>query len=138
MNTKISEVENKILDTSSLVTTTVLNTKISEVEKKIPDNSNYITIQEFNKLNKICWIFCRKLLCHAQLNRNFTIFNTIGPITVIYLRKSIKLKIPFNDFNNPLRLTLDNYWKMTLSNSKSHDRIFCAKFTDTILKRTND
>ena len=54
LNTKISEVENKILDTSSLVTTTVLNTKISEVEKKIPDNSNYITIQEFNKLNKIC------------------------------------------------------------------------------------
>ena len=29
LNTKISEVENKIPDTSSLVTTTVLNTKIS-------------------------------------------------------------------------------------------------------------
>ena len=39
LNTKISEVENKILNTSNLVTTTVLNTKISEVDDKIPDNS---------------------------------------------------------------------------------------------------
>ena len=50
MNTKISEVENKIPNTSSLVTATVFNTKISEVEDKIPDNSKYITTQEFNKL----------------------------------------------------------------------------------------
>ena len=32
------------------MTTTVLNTKISEVENKIPDNSKYITTQEFDKL----------------------------------------------------------------------------------------
>ena len=32
------------------MTTTVLNTKISEVENKIPDNSKSITTQEFNKL----------------------------------------------------------------------------------------
>ena len=50
MNTKISEVENKMANTSSLVTTIVLNTKISEVENKIPDNSKYITTQEFNTL----------------------------------------------------------------------------------------
>ena len=50
MNTKISEVENKILDTSSLVTTTVLNTKISEVKNKIFNHAKYITTQEFNKL----------------------------------------------------------------------------------------
>ena len=37
-------------NTSSLVTTIVLNTKISEVENKIPDNSKYITTQEFNTL----------------------------------------------------------------------------------------
>ena len=49
-NTKISEVENKIPNTSNLVTTTVLNTKISEVENKIHDNFKYITTQEFNKL----------------------------------------------------------------------------------------
>ena len=34
LNTKISEVENKIPDGSSLTPTTVLSTKISEVEKK--------------------------------------------------------------------------------------------------------
>ena len=49
LNVKISEVENKILNTSSLVTTTVLNTKITKAENKIPDNSNYTTTQEFNK-----------------------------------------------------------------------------------------
>ena len=31
------------------MTKTVLNTKISEVENKIPDNSKYITTQELNK-----------------------------------------------------------------------------------------
>ena len=50
MNTKLSEVENKIPNTSSLETTTVLNTKINEVENKIPDSSKYINTQEFNKL----------------------------------------------------------------------------------------
>ena len=49
-NTKISEVENKIPNTSSLVTTTVLSTKISEVENKIPDHIKYITSPEFNML----------------------------------------------------------------------------------------
>ena len=46
LNTKISEAEKKIPEASGL---TVLNTKISEVENKIPDNSKYTT-QEFNKL----------------------------------------------------------------------------------------
>ena len=50
LNTNISEVENKIPDTSSLATTTVLNTKISEVENKIPYHDKYITTPEFNKL----------------------------------------------------------------------------------------
>ena len=40
----------KIPDTSGLATTIVLNTKISEVENKIPDNSKYITTKEFNTL----------------------------------------------------------------------------------------
>ena len=38
---KINEVENKMPDTSSLVTTTVLNRKISEVENIIPDHAKY-------------------------------------------------------------------------------------------------
>ena len=50
LNTKISEVGNKIPDTGGLVTTTVLNTKISEFENKTPDQAKYITTQEFNKL----------------------------------------------------------------------------------------
>ena len=49
-NTKINEVENKIPDTSSLVTVIVLNTKIGEVMNKIPDHAKYITTQEFDKL----------------------------------------------------------------------------------------
>ena len=32
------------------MTISVLNTKISEVENKIPDNSKYITTHEFDKL----------------------------------------------------------------------------------------
>ena len=32
------------------MTTAVLNTKISEVENKIPDHTKYITTHEFNKL----------------------------------------------------------------------------------------
>ena len=50
LNTKVSEVEKKVVDTSNLVTTTCLNTKYSEVENKIPDTCKYITIQEFSKL----------------------------------------------------------------------------------------
>ena len=50
LKAKISEVENKIPNVSSLVTTTVLNTKISEVENKIPNLAKHITTPEFNKL----------------------------------------------------------------------------------------
>ena len=49
-NTNITEVENKVRDTSSLVTTAVLNTKIGEIEHKMTDHTNCIPIQEFNKL----------------------------------------------------------------------------------------
>ena len=49
-NTRISEVGNKIPNTSSSVTTIALNTENSECEKKIPDHVKYITTQEFNKV----------------------------------------------------------------------------------------
>ena len=39
LNTKISDFENKIPDTSSLVTKTVLNIKIEEVQNKVPDHA---------------------------------------------------------------------------------------------------
>ena len=50
LNTKISEVENKIHHTSGLVTATVSDTKISEVENKVPNHDKHITTPEFNKL----------------------------------------------------------------------------------------
>ena len=50
MITKINEVENKIPDTTSLVTTTVLNTSIREVENEISDHSKFITTPVFNEL----------------------------------------------------------------------------------------
>ena len=50
VNTKIREVENKIPNTSSLVTATVLNTKISKVENETLIHDIYITTPEFEKL----------------------------------------------------------------------------------------
>ena len=50
LNIKISAFENKVPNTSSLVTSIVLNTKIGEVENKIADHANYMSTQEFNKL----------------------------------------------------------------------------------------
>ena len=52
LNTKISEVENKIPNTSSLVTTIVVSRKISKIENKIPDHAKCVTTPEFNKLIK--------------------------------------------------------------------------------------
>ena len=49
-NSNVSEVKNKISDTSSLVTTTVLNAITKEVENKISVRTKYITTQKFNKL----------------------------------------------------------------------------------------
>ena len=45
LNTKISDVENKIADASSLVTSAVVNIKVREVENKIRDHTKYITSQ---------------------------------------------------------------------------------------------
>ena len=49
--TNVSELENKIPNNSSIMTTDVLNAKISEVTNIILDNSKYITTQEFDKLS---------------------------------------------------------------------------------------
>ena len=55
---KSLDVDKKV-DTSGLVTATVLNTKISEADNRISDNSKYITIQEFNKFT--AENFCSKI-----------------------------------------------------------------------------
>ena len=44
LNTKISEVENKIQNITFLVSTTVFNTKIREVEKNFPINLNVLLL----------------------------------------------------------------------------------------------
>ena len=78
LNTKISEVENKIPNTSSLVTRTVLNTKISEVEDKIPDNSKYFTTQEFSELtaeNVAARLKQTDLVNKTDLDNKLTRFN---------------------------------------------------------------
>ena len=46
----IQKVVNKILDSISLVTNTVLNTKIGETENKITSFTKYFTTEELNKL----------------------------------------------------------------------------------------
>ena len=50
LNTKNKEVENKIPNTSNLVTANVLNGKINEGDNKIPSRDKYITTPKFNKL----------------------------------------------------------------------------------------
>ena len=45
LNTKISEVANKIPDSNSLVNATVLNVKFSKTDNEIPDRAKYITTQ---------------------------------------------------------------------------------------------
>ena len=78
LNTKISEFENKIPDTSSLVSANVVNTKISEVENESPHHAKYITTQEFNKLT--AEHFARKLkqanlVSKTDLNDKLISFN---------------------------------------------------------------
>ena len=78
LSTNVSEVENKIPDTSGLVTTTVLNTNIREVEDKIPDHAKYITTQEFNKLtagNFAGRVEQANLLSKTDFDNNLISFN---------------------------------------------------------------
>ena len=78
LNTKVSKVENKIPNTTHLVTTNVLNSKISEVENEIPDNSKYITTREFNKLtaeNFAAILKQANLVKKADFDNKLTSFN---------------------------------------------------------------
>ena len=78
LNTKINEVENKIPNTSSLVTTTILNTKINEVENKITNHDKYITTPEYNKLaaeNFTVRLNQANLVTTTDFNNKVTSFN---------------------------------------------------------------
>ena len=52
-NTKITEIENKVLEISNPARKAALNTKASEIKNKIPDTTGFIATSEFNKLTKI-------------------------------------------------------------------------------------
>ena len=61
-----------------LVTTTVLNTKISEVENKIPNHDKYITTPEFNKLtaeNFTARLKQANLVTKTDFDKKLTSFN---------------------------------------------------------------
>ena len=78
LNTKISEIENKVPNTSSLVTTIVLNTKISKAENKIPNHDKYITTPEFNKLtaeNSTARLRQVNLVTKTDFDKKLTSFN---------------------------------------------------------------
>ena len=82
LNTKISEVINKISNTSNLVTTNVLNTKINEVENKISYHDKQITTPKFNKLIAERFVARLKqanLVTEADSDNKLTILNR--PIT---------------------------------------------------------
>ena len=91
LNTKISEVENKIPDTSSLVTATGTNTRISEVENKIADHAKHFTNQEFNKLTKETF--------SARLKQT-------------YLVRKTEFDNKFISFNRAITSNKSKYWEV--------------------------
>ena len=48
----ITEIKEKIADNTNLAFKADPNTKVTDIENKIPDTSNFIDTQEFNKLTK--------------------------------------------------------------------------------------
>ena len=77
MNTKISEVQNKIQNTSGLATITVSSSKVSEVENKTPNHDKYITTSEFNKLtveNFIARLKQANLVTKTDFDKSLTRF----------------------------------------------------------------
>ena len=108
LRTKIEKVENKIPNTSGLVTTTVFSTKISEVENKIPNHNEYInklTAENFTaKLKQANLVtktdFDKKL---TSFNRKYNSneikylevqkkLNSLITIIIIFLRQNVFCK----------------------------------------------
>ena len=96
LNTKISEVENKIPNISGLVTTTVFYTKISEVENKIPNHDKYITNPEYNTLTAETFTARLKqtnLVTKTDFDKKLTSFNrktTSNKTKYLEVQKEIK------------------------------------------------
>ena len=67
INTKIGEVENKILDISFLASTIVLNTKTGEAENKIPDVSGLVKKTVYENMSRERYIYVSLLLIRIIL-----------------------------------------------------------------------
>ena len=52
MNTKAKKIKSKTLDITNLATEAALNTKPTEIQNKIFDNTGIIITPEFNRLTK--------------------------------------------------------------------------------------
>ena len=131
MNTKISEVENKIPNTSGLVTTTVLNTKISEVENKTPNHDKYITTPEFNMVtaeNFPARLKQANLVIKNDFDKKLTSFN----------RKITSNKTKYLEVQKKLHSLLTNDCKFFLgrmyfkSNEGSHNMFVYQPTFDTL------
>ena len=86
------------------MTTTVLNTKISEIENKIPDNSKYIFIQQCNKLtaeNFAARLKQANLVSKTDFDNKLTTFNRrITSNKTKYLEVEKKKNILITKYNN--------------------------------------
>ena len=94
LDRELSEFENKIPNTSSLVTTTVMNTKISEVENKIPNHDKYITAPEFKSIaeNFTARLKQANLVTKIDFDKKLTSFNRkITSNKTKYLEVQMKL-----------------------------------------------
>ena len=98
---KISKIDKKIPDVSSLVKKTVYNTKISEIENKVNDHNHYkyITTPEFNTM--VTDIFNARLAAQADLIRkpefDFKlkgISNTFGNLWVCLMKGLVLMLHP--------------------------------------------
>ena len=87
------------------MTTTVLNTKNSEVENKIPDNSKYITTQKFSKSTAENFAASQKqadLVNKTDFDNRLTSFNRR-----MYKTKHLEVQ---NKLNNKSLITKDYYF----------------------------
>ena len=117
LNTKISEVENKVLDTRGWVTTTVLNTKIGKVKNKIPNHAKYTTTPEFNKLKAESFaerIKQADLLNKTDFDNKWTSFNKkIVSNKTKYLEVQEKINsIITKDYNFLFHLKQNLFYKL--------------------------
>ena len=89
------------------MTTAVLNTKISEVENKIPNHDKYITTPEFNKLtaeNFTARLKQANLVTKTDFDKKLTSFN----------RKITSNKTKYLEVQRKLNSLITNYYNIFL------------------------